>query len=146
MKITLENRSAVVAAVLILAAVLGYRVFLRSDLPENDRVRQQLEISLYSVISGDVTADTEAIAEAMASGDDARATELAEGLLERGVEIRDLAMRGGGEDIVIRAHFTMSGPDGALERVGYFSYSHSPVTGWRYRRRTTPLRWYTKLF
>ncbi len=145
MEIKLKGTPAILAAVLLAIGFVGYRAFLHSTLPDDPKVRQELELSLMSEIAGAITTDTEAIQAKMDSGDKEGAAKLAEGLLTRKIEIGELAMRGSGDNIIIRAHYTVHGPDGPEEAIGYFRFSHSPVTGWRYRRETTILSWYLKV-
>ncbi len=146
MEIKLRNGPAIVALVFLGAAFVGYRAFLHSSLPGNPEVRRQLETNLQSEIAGSIMGDVAAIEAAIEGGDTEAATEIASGVLERRVEIGDLAMRGSGDDIIVRADYTVHGPEGADQRVGYFAYSHSAITGWRYRRETTSLSWYLKIF
>lgn len=146
MNFQLKGVPAIVAVVVLGLCALGYRMFLHSSLSEDPKVRQQLELNLQSEIAGDIMADSKAISKAIESGDKVKAAELAEGTIKRRVEIQDLDMRGSGDDIVIKANYTVHGPGGAKQKIGYFKYSHSAITGWRYRRETTSLSWYLRLF
>jgi hypothetical protein len=145
MEIKLKGIPAILAAVVLIGGMVGYRAFLHSTLPDDPKVRQELEIHLVSEIAGAITADTEKIRARMDSGDNEGAAKLAEGILKRKVEIADLDMRGGGDDIIIRARYIVHGPDAPRPEVGYFKFSHSTITGWRYRRETTALSWYLKV-
>ena len=102
-------------------------------------------LNLMSEIAGGITADAKEIRAKIDSGDNEGATAIAEGTLKRKVEIDEIDMRGGGDDIIIRASYTVHGPDTPKAAVGYFRFSHSPITGWRYRRETTALSWYLKV-
>lgn len=145
MELKLKGIPAIIAVILVIAGVIGYRIFLQADLPKDPEVRRQLELNLMSEIAGDIIADTEAIEQAIASGDEKTASALAEGLLKRKVEIENLAIKGGGENIIVRATYTIHNPNGSENKTGYFKYSHSPITGWRYRREVSSLSWYLKL-
>ena len=146
MEMNLKGTPAVIAAVIIIAVGLGYRLFLENDLKDNPELRRQLEMHLMVEIAGDISADVDAYKAAMAAGDRDAAEETARGTLKRKVTIHDLAMKGRGENIIVRADYTVFRPDGADQKTGYFKFSHSPVTGWRYKRETTALSWYLKLF
>jgi hypothetical protein len=146
MEMNLKGTPAVIAAVIIIAAGLGYRMFLENDLKDNPELRRQLELSLMVEIAGDISADVDAYKAAMARGDRDTAEELAQGVLKRKVSITDLAMKGRNENIIVRADYTVFRPDGAEDKTGYFKFSHSPITGWRYKYQTTAFSWYSKLF
>ena len=109
MEINLKGTPAVIAIILIAAATIGYRVFLHSTLPKNPKVRQQLEMNLMSEIAGGITVDAKAIKQAMSSGDNEKASALAKGLLKRKVEISALDMKGSGDDIIVKATYTVHG-------------------------------------
>lgn len=145
MEIKLKGIPALLAGIVLVAGFLGYRAFLHQDLEASPEVRQLLELQLASEIAGSITADTEAIRERLDQGDPEAATALAAGTLQRRVEIGDLAMKGSGEDILVRAEYTVHGPDAPEAKTGYFRFSHSAITGWRYRRETTALSWYLKV-
>lgn len=146
MEIKLEGKAAGVAVVVAIVAMVGYRMFLHGDFATNPEVRQALETSLMSRIAGDVTADTEAIRAAMDRGDHEEAERLARGTLERKVTIEELAMRGGGDDVIVRATYVVHGPGGERRESGYFRFAHSTIGGWRYRYETNAMSWYLKLF
>jgi hypothetical protein len=55
-------------------------------------------------------------------------------------------MKGRGEKIIIKAAYTVHRPEGDEEKTGYFRFSHTPVTGWRYKWQTTAFSWYSRLF
>lgn len=137
---------AIIALVIIIAAGLGYRIFLQNDLKDNPQVRRQLELNLMHEIAGDIISDTDAFKEAMAMGDKEEADAIAEGVLKRKLTINDLAMKGHGEKIIIKADYTIHGPDGSEKKIGYFQYSHSSITGWRFKWETSALSWYLTLF
>ena len=145
MKFELKGTPAIIAIVLITIGVLGYRAFLHTNLPKDPKIRQQLEINLMSEIAGGITADTEAIKQAMSSGDNEKASALAQGMLKRKVGINKLALKGGGNNIIVKANYTIYGPNAPKKKTGFFKYSHSPITGWRYRQKVTALSWYLKL-
>jgi hypothetical protein len=145
MEIKLKGCPALLAGLALVAGFVGYRAFLHQDLEASPEVRQLLELHLSSEIAGAIVADTEAIRERLDQGDDGAASALAAGTVRRRVEIGDLAMKGTGDDILVRAHFTVHGPDAPESRTGYFRFSHSAITGWRYERETTALSWYLKV-
>ena len=62
------------------------------------------------------------------------------------ITINDLAMKGHGEKIIIKAGYTIHGPDGSVDKTGYFKYSHSAITGWRFIWETSAVSWYLTLF
>ena len=146
MEMNLKGTPAVIAAVIIIAVALGYRLFLENDLKDNPKLRRQLEMHLMVEIAGDITADSDAIKAAMAAGDMDAAEDIAQGTLKRKVTINDLAMKGSRENIIVRADYTVFKPDGEKDKTGYYKFSHSPVTGWRYKRESTALSWYLKFF
>jgi hypothetical protein len=146
MEMNLKGMRAVVAAVIILAVGLGYRLFLVNDLKDNPELRRQLKMHLMVEIAGDIGADADAYKAAIAAGDRDAAEETALGTLRRKVTIHDLVMKGSRENILVRADYTVFRPDGEDHKTGYYKFSHSPVTGWRYKRETTALSWYLKLF
>jgi len=143
---SLKGIPALIAIVVLAAGFIGYRMFLQSNLIKNTEVRRQLEMNLQSEIAGDIMNDTQAIRQAIDQGDKAKAEKLAHGTVQRRVEIKDLAMKGSGDDIILKAHYVVHGPQGSEPKVGYFKYSHSSITGWRYHRQTTPMSWQLKLF
>ncbi|MEZ4578815.1 MAG: hypothetical protein R2875_12660 [Desulfobacterales bacterium] len=63
---------------------------------------------------------------------------------ETRITIHDLAMKGRGRTSLCGRITPCSGRTEIENR--YFKFSHSPVTGWRYKRETTALSWYLKLF
>jgi hypothetical protein len=146
MEFRLKGIAAVVAGVLFVGVALSYRVFLHRDLVSDPEVKIRIENQLASEIAGDIVADAEAVQAAMDRGDFEEATALAEGVSTRRVEVEKLALRGTGEDVIVRATYTVNGPEGPREETGYFRFSHSPAFGWRYERETTAFSWYTKLF
>ncbi len=146
MEIDLKGTPAVIALVLILVAGLGYRMFLENDIKDNPELRSDLELNLMYEIAGDISSDVDAYKAAMARGDRDEAEALAEGTLKRKITINDLAMKGHGEKIIIKADYTVHGPDGPEDKIGYFKYSHSAITGWRYKWETSAVSWYLTLF
>jgi hypothetical protein len=146
MDVDLKGTPAIIALVIIIAAGIGYRMFLADDLNDNPKLRSQLELNLMYEIAGDISSDVDAYKAAMARGDREEAEELAEGTLKRKITINDLAMKGKGEKIIIKADYTVHGPDGSEDKVGYFKYSHSAITGWRYKLETSAFSWYLMLF
>jgi len=146
MDINLKGTPAVIAIIVFVVFVIGYGMFLKDDLNDNPELRRDLELNLMHEIAGDISSDVNAIENAMASGDMEDAEELAEGLLKRKVTINDLAMKGHGEDIIVRANYTVYRPEGPEDKTGYFKYSHSLITGWRYKFQTSSVSWYLKLF
>lgn len=146
MELKLKGIPGIIAVVIIVAGLIGYRVFLQSDLSENPELRQQLETNLMPEIAGDIMADAKAMKEAIDRGDNKTATALATDSLKRKVEINALGMKGSGEDIIVKATYTVHGPKGMENKIGYFRYSYSAITGWRYRREVTVYSWYLKLF
>lgn len=145
MEIKLKGIPAILAVIALAFGFVGYRAFLHSTLPDDPKVRQELELNLMSEIAGGIMADADEIRAKIDSGDNEGATAIAEGTLKRKVEIDEIDMRGGGDDIIIRASYTVHGPDTPKSAIGYFRFSHSPITGWRYRRETTALSWYLKV-
>ena len=89
MKINLKGIPAIIAIVLFLGGSVGYRMFLHSDLPKDPKLRRELESNLQFEIAGDIMSDAKAIEQAIASGDKAKATQMAEGIMQRRVEIHD---------------------------------------------------------
>jgi len=146
MEMQLKGWPAVIAIIAIVIGFIGYQFYLHDDLDNNPEVRKKLEMNLMHEIAGDITADAEAMKAAIKSGDQERADEIGKGVLERKVTIEDLAMKGRGEDIVVKADYTVHGPDKDLKKTGYFRFSHSTITGWRYRWETSALSWYLKFF
>lgn len=146
MEIDLKGTPAVIALVLIIVAGIGYRMFLENDLKDNPELRRQLELNLMYEIAGDIISDSEAFRAALAMGDAATAETIGAGVLERKLTIKDLAMKGHGEKIIVRADYTVHGPDGSEDKTGYFKFSHSPITGWRYKWETSAFSWYLTLF
>jgi hypothetical protein len=106
MEIKLKGIPAILAAVLLVVGFVGYRALLHSTLPDDPKVHRQLEFHLMSEISGSIVADSEKISAKIATGDQAGATVITEGTLKRKVAIGELDMRGGGDDIIIRALYT----------------------------------------
>ncbi len=146
MEMNLKGTPAVIVAVIIIAASLAYRMFLANDLKDNPKLRRQLEMHLMVEIAGDISADTDAIKAAMAAGNMDAAEDIAQGTLKRNVTINDLAMKGSRENIVVRADYTVFTPDGEEDKTGYYKFSHSPVTGWWFKRTVTAFSWYMKVF
>lgn len=146
MEIQLKGWPAVIAIFAVVICFVGYQFYLHDDLSKNPQLRKNLEINLSHEIAGSIHTDVSAARNAMKTGNNEKAEAIAKGLLERKVTIDDLAMKGGADDIIIRAEYTVHGPDKDIAKTGYFRYSHSPITGWRYRRETTAFSWYLKLF
>jgi len=143
---TLKGIPAVILIIVLAVGYLGYRHFLQGDIDQNPQVRSQIEMALMSEIAGDITRDLEAIDQAMAQSDRAKAGQLTEGVLQRKVVIDDLQMRGGGEKIIVKAQYTVEGPEGPEKKTGYFRFGHSAIGGWRYKRETTAFSWHLALF
>jgi hypothetical protein len=146
MEFQLKGWPAVIAIAAIVIGFIGYQFYLYDDLESNPEVRENLAMNLSHEIAGDIMADAEAVRSAMKSGEMEKAEAIGKGILERRVTIGDLAMKGRGENIVVKADYTVHGPDGDVSKTGYFNYSHSPITGFRYRRETTVLSWYMTFF
>lgn len=146
MRIQLKGLPAITAAVVALAGFIGYRAFLHSSLPEDPKVRRELESCLMPELAGDISTDAEAIKKAIKKGDKAEASRLAEGLLTRKVEIQNLAMRGSGDDIIVKVTYAVHGPQGPQTHLGYYRFSYSIITGWHLRREVSSFSWYSKLF
>jgi len=146
MEIDLKGTPAVIALVIIIAASLAYRMFLENDLNDNPELRSELELNLMYEIAGDISSDLDAFKAAMARGDTDEAEELAEGTLKRKITIHDLAMKGHGDKIIIKTDYTVHGPDGSEDKIGYFRFTHSAITGWRYKWKTSAFSWYLTLF
>ena len=146
MGIDLKGTPAIIALIIIIATGIGYRMFLENDLKDNSKLRSQLELNLMVEIAGDIGADVDAFKAAMARGDRDEAEELAEGTLKRKITINDLAMKGHGKKIIIKADYSIHGPDGSEDKIGYFKYSRSAITGWRYKWKTSAFSWYLTLF
>jgi hypothetical protein len=145
MEFQLKGWPAVIAAVVLILGAVGYRVFLHGRLEVSSEAREQLELALMSEIAGDITADTEAIKKALESGDRQAATAIAEGTLERKVEIKGMKMKGSGEKVLVKATYVVFGPDKEETKVGYFQFSHTMITGWQYRREVSSVSWYLTL-
>lgn len=90
MELKLKGIPAIIAVVVIVAGLIGYRIFLQSDLSESPELRQQLETNLMSEITGDIMADTKAMKDAIDRGDNETASDLATDSLKRKVEINEL--------------------------------------------------------
>ena len=146
MKIDLKGTPAIIALIIIIAAGIGYRMFLENDLKDNPELRRQLELNLMYEIAGKISADSDAMRDALASGDMETAETIGTGVLERKLTINDLAMKGHGEKIIIKADYTIHGPDGSEDKIGYFQFSHSTITGWRFKWKTSAFSWYLMLF
>lgn len=146
MELNLKGAPAIIAAVIIIAAGLAYRMFLENDLKDNPELRRQLELNLMHEIAGDIMSDSEAFRAALARGDVETAETIGAGVLKRKLTINDLAMKGRDENIIIRADYTVFRPEGPEDKTGYFKFSHSPITGWRYRWQSSAFSWYLKLF
>lgn len=142
----LRGIPAVIAVILFAAGSIATSVFLKKDVSSNEKVRSEIKMSLMSEIAGDITADSKAIQDALDRGDKAAAAKISEGLQKRKVEVGDLAMKGSGDDIIIKASYSVYGPNGVENKVGYFRFSYSAITGWRYRNDTTVVSWYLKFF
>ena len=142
----LKGIPAVIAVILFIAGTVAFQFFLKKDLSDNPKVRSELQLNLMSEIAGDITADSKAITDALDRGDKATAARISEGLQKRKVEINELFMKGSGEEIIIKASYSVHGPNGTENKVGYFQFSYQTIGGWRYRRETTVVSWYLKLF
>ncbi len=69
MELKLKGIPTIIAVVVIVAGLIGYRIFLQSDLSESPELRQLLETNLMSEIAGDIMADTKAMKDAIDCGD-----------------------------------------------------------------------------
>ena len=146
MEIKLKGLPAVLVAILAIGGFVGYRMFLQRDLALSDKVRREIKLSLTSEISGAISRDAEGVTQALDRGDKASAAKLAQRMRSYKVVVEDLSMRGSGEDIRVRAHYKVHGPDGVKSKVGYFKFSHSAITGWRYEYETTAFSYHMKLW
>jgi hypothetical protein len=138
----LKGWPAIAAIFAIIVGLAAYQFYLYDDLENNPEIREDIARNLTYELAGDMLADTSDIREAIKAGDKKEAEAIAKGLLERKITIHDLAMKGRGENIVIKADYTIHGPEGDEEKTGYFEFSHSPLTGWRYHRETWAFSWY----
>lgn len=145
MEFQLKGWPAVIAVVVLILGFVGFRVFLHGRLDISSEARGQLELALMSELAGDITADTEAIRAAMDAGDHKAATAIAEGTLERKVEIKEMKMKGSGEKVLVKATYVVFGPDKEETKVGYFQFSHTIISGWQYRREVSSVSWYLTL-
>ena len=93
MELNLKGAPAIIAAVIIIAAGLAYRMFLENDLKDNPELRRQLELNLMHEIAGDITSDSEAFRAALARRDMETAETIGAGVLKRKLTINDLAMK-----------------------------------------------------
>jgi hypothetical protein len=145
-EVNLKGTPAIITLVIIIIAGFGYRMFLENDLKDNPELRRQLELNLMHEIAGDIISDSEAFRAALASGDVETAETIGAGVLERKITINDIAMKGHGEKIIVRADYTVHGPEGSENKTGYFQFSHTPITGWRYKWQVSAFSWYLTLF
>ncbi len=69
MELKLKGNPAIIVVVVIVAGLIGYRIFFQSDLSGSPELRQQLETNLMSEIAGDIMADAKAMKDAIDRGD-----------------------------------------------------------------------------
>lgn len=146
MEFQLKGWPAVIVVVLAVGVVIGYRIHLHSNPEISAELEKKLEFDLMTELAGGISADAEAIDAALQRGDTRRAEQIGQDMLKRKVEIDDFDMRGGGDDIIVRAEYTLFGPGEPEPRVGYYRYSYSSLTGWQYQYETSVWSWRMKLF
>ncbi len=144
MNVQLKGIAGAIIGVILLVGIGAYQLFLRTDPEITAAMREELELHLTSEIADDVVRDAEAAQEALHRGDNEAAAQIAQRLLDRRVEIRDLDLRGGPGKWIVRATYTVHDPDGDREETGYFHMDYSSVTGWRYRREGTSWDWWMR--
>lgn len=120
----------------------GYRVYLHQHVAVDARVHQLLEGYLAAEVSGDITADAQAVSAAIERGDTAAAERLARGVVTRRVDLGALDLRGRGDNMVVRCAYTVKGPGGVRQKLGYFKFEHTPVGGWRCLGHTSVVHWH----
>lgn len=146
MEAQLKGWPAAIAVVLAIGAVVGYRIYFHGNPEISAELREKLELNLMSELAGEMAGDVESIDAALQRGDTVAAERVSRDLLSRKVKLDDFAMRGGMDDIIVRAEYSMLGPGEPQSRVGYYRYSYSKLTGWRYHYETTAWNWRMKLF
>jgi hypothetical protein len=144
-EIQVKGWPAVILVALAVVGVVTYRAWLHGNPKVAAELRERLEFDLMTEIAGRISADAQGVSEALQRGDREGAERLAQGILERRVEVNEFDMRGGGDDIIVKTTFTVHGPEGSEQRVGYYRYSYSPLTGWHYRYETTAFSWWMRL-
>jgi len=145
-KFKLKGIPAVLAVLLAAGGYVAYRTHLADDVKTNPKVKQELQILLMSEISKGISDDAAAVSAALKRGDKKAASAAAKNLGSRKVEVTDIAMRGAGDDIVIKADYIVHGPSGPESKTDYFQFSHSSIAGWRYEGYASIVSWYLKVF
>lgn len=128
-----------VVALAGIAAFVGLRYQSRTSTLETEG-REVLQLWLAAEYSREVLGSNPSTATADPAEQQAVADEL---LAQQNVAIHDIRARGRGDTVFVRAKVSVDGHeprDG--RRVRYFMMAHSMLTGWRFLRETTALRYY----
>lgn len=143
---TLKGIPAIILILLLAGGYVGYRLYLQEDLEGNPQLRSQIETQLRVELSGGMSRDLDAVETALQKGDKDQAEAFAERAMQRKATIDELAMRQTNDGIIVKADYTLTGPDGDVEKTGYYLFTHGAVGGWSYQRESSELSWNLAIF
>jgi len=143
---TLKGIPAIILILVLAGGYVGYRLFLQNDLEVNPQLHSQIETQLTTELAGGITRDLDAVEVALKKGDKEQAEAFAQRALQRKVTMDDLAMRPTNDGILVKAEYTLTGPDGEEKKTGYYLFTHGALGGWSYQRESSELSWKLALF
>lgn len=145
-EVTVRGWPAVVIILIAIAGGVSYRMHLHRQLQVDPEARAAIESAVKMRVYRDILRDGKALDQAMQSGGEAALEEMGNRIASVGVEVRDLAMRGGDEEIVVRAVYVLRTAERTETKTGYFLCSYSMLTGWTCLYEVSVWRWYLELF
>ena len=146
-RVTLRGWPAVAVIGLVLAIGVGHRLYLRQQLSVDPQARAAIQSALTAQLYRDLTDNGQALKKAGAAGDRAALEAMGSRITGARIEIRQLAMRGGSDENVVRVTYTVHVPgQAATTQVRHYLCSHSLLTGWVCKYEVPVWRWYFELF
>lgn len=143
---TVRGWPAVVIILIAAALWVSYRMHLHRQLQVDPQARASIESAVKMRVYREILRDGPALDETARGGDEAALEATGRRIASVGVAVRDLAMRGGDEEIVVRAVYELRTADRTETKTGYFLFSYSMLTGWTCLYEVSVWRWYIELF